>query len=196
MSLQTWEETLVSQYVDSPLQNTYTTAKSIFGVDGTDQAAHCKYTLPANFWVPGKTVAVNLRGDLSNIVTTPGTVTFQFMLGSVIAWTSGAINFSTTAHTTLPFWLDLDLTCQIAGGGTQAKLMGQGQIQSQCVSNTAVADAVTTSLPSLLLPNTTPAQGTGFDSTAAQKVDIFVGFSISNAGNGVRARQYRLRSMN
>lgn len=196
MSLQTWEETLVSQYVDSPLQTTYTTAKSIFGVDGTDQAAHCKYTLPANFWVPGKSMAVQLRGDLSNIVTTPGTVTFQFMLGAVIAWTSGAINFSTTAHTALPFWLDLDLTCQVAGGGTQAKLMGQGIITSQCVSNTAVADSVANSIPNLLLPNTTPAQGTGFDSTAAQKVDIFVGFSISNAGNGVRARQYRLRAMN
>jgi hypothetical protein len=120
MSLQSWEETLVSEYVDGPLQNTFTTAKSIFGVDGTDQAAHCKYTLPANFWVPGKTVMVNLRGNLSNIVTSPGTVTFQFMLGAVIAWTSGAINFSTTAHTTLPFWLDIDLTCQVAGGGTQA----------------------------------------------------------------------------
>jgi hypothetical protein len=43
MSLQSWEETLVSEYIDGPLQNTYTTAKSIFGVDGTDQAAHCKY---------------------------------------------------------------------------------------------------------------------------------------------------------
>lgn len=196
MSLQTWEETLVSQYVDSPLQTTFTTAKSIFGVDGTDQSAHCKYTLPANFWVPGKTMSVNLRGDMSNIVTSPGTVTFQFMLGAVIAWTSGAINFSTTAHTTLPFWLDIDLTCQVGGAGTQAKLMGQGQIQSQCISNTAAADSVASSLPSLLLPNTTPAQGTGFDATAAQKVDIFVGFSVSNAGNGVRSRQYRLRAMN
>jgi hypothetical protein len=196
MSLQGWEETLVAQRVDSPLQNTYTTAKSIFGVDGTDQAAHCKYTFAPGFWVPGKTVMVNLRGDLSNIVTTPGTVTFQFMLGSVIAWTSGAINFSTTAHTTLPFWLDVDLTCQVDGGGTQAKLMGQGIITSQCVSNTAAADSVAASLPTLLLPNTTPAQGTGFDSTASQKADIWVGFSISNAGNGVRARQYRLRALN
>lgn len=196
MSLQTWEETLVSLALDSPLQNTYTTAKSIFGVDGTDESAAAKYTLPANFFVRGKALNVRLMGDLSNIVTTPGTVTFQFMLGAVIAWTSGAINFSTTAHTTLPFWLDLELTCQVAGAGTQAKLMGQGIITSQCVANTSVADSVANTLPTLLLPNTTPAQGTGFDSTASQKVDIFVGFSTSNAGNGVRARQYRLRALN
>jgi hypothetical protein len=196
MSLQTWEETLVSQYVDSPLQTTFTTAKSIFGVDGTDESAACKYTLPANFFVRGKALSVDLYGDMSNIVTTPGTVTFQFMLGAVIAFTTGAINFSTTAHTTLPFWLHMDLTCQVGGAGTQAKLMGQAMILSQCVSNTAIADAVGSDLPFLLAPNTTPAQGTGFDATATQKVDIFVGFSVSNAGNGVRARQYRLRALN
>jgi hypothetical protein len=196
MSLQTWEETLVSQRVDSPLQTTFTTAKSIFGVDGTDQSAHCKYTVPPNFFVPGKALNIQLRGDISNIVTTPGTITFQVMLGAVIAFTSGAINLSTTAHTTLPFWLDFDLTCQVDGGGTQAKLMGQGMMISNTIANTSVADSVANTLPTLLLPNTTPAQGTGFDSTTSQKIDIFVGFSVSNAGNGVRARQYRLRAMN
>jgi hypothetical protein len=196
MSLQTFEETLTTLKVDSPFQTTYTTAKSVFGVDGTDASAAAKFTLPPNFWQPGKAVMVQLRGDLSNIVTTPGTITFQFMLGAVIAWTSGAINFSTTAHTRLPFWLDLDLTCQVEGAGTQAKLMGQGVITSQCVSNTAVADSVAGSLPTLLLPNTTPAQGTGFDSTASQKVDIFAGFSNSQSGNGIAVRQYRLRALN
>jgi hypothetical protein len=196
MSLQTWEETLTTLKVDSPLQTTFTTAKSIFGVDGTDRSAAAKYTLPANFWVPGKAVNVRLMGDISNIVTTPGTIAFQFMLGSVIAWTSGNVNLSTTAHTTLPFWLDVELTCQNDGAGTQANLMGQGIITSQCVANTSTADSVANTLPTLLLPNTTPAVGTGFDSTATQKVDIFVGFSVSNAGNGVRARQYRLRALN
>lgn len=196
MSFNSWAECLVSQKADSPLQTTYTTAKSVFGVDGTDAAAACKYTLPAGFWVPGKSLKVEMRGDISNIVTTPGTITFQVMLGAVIAWTSGAINLSTTAHTALPFWLDIDLTCQVEGAGTQAKLMGQGLIISQCVANTSTADSVANTLPSLLLPNTTPAQGTGFDATASQKVDVFAGFSVSNAGNGVRSRQYRLYALN
>ena len=196
MSLQSWEETLVTLKASSPLQNTFTTAKSVVGVDGTDASAAAKWTLPAGFWVPGKAVNVRLSGAISNIVTTPGTITFQFMLGGVIAWTSGAIQLSTTAHTTLPFWLDLDLTCQAEGAGTQAKLMGQGIITSQTVVNTNVADSVANSLPTLLLPNTNPAQGTGFDSTASQKVDIFAGFSISNAGNGIRVDQYRLRALN
>jgi len=196
MSLQTWGECLVCQKADSPLQTTFTTAKSVFGVDGTDAAAACKYTVPAGFFVPGKTLEINMRGDMSNIVTTPGTITFQVMVGAVIAFTTGAIQFSTTAHTTLPFWLDIDLTCQLEGGGTQAKLMGQAKITSNCISNTAVADSVASDIPTLMGPNTTPALGTGFDSTAAQKIDIFAGFSISNAGNGVRSRQYRLIAWN
>lgn len=196
MSYQGWEETLTTLRVSSPLQTTYTTAKSVFGVDGTDAAAAAKYTLPANFFYPGRTLMVNLRGALSNIVTTPGTITFQLMLGAVIAWTSGAIQFSTTAHTTLPFWVDIDLTYQQDGAGTQGKLMGQGIITSQTIVATSGADAVTSSLPTTLLPNTNPALGTGFDATASQKVDIFAGFSISNSGNGIRVDQYRLRALN
>src|ERR1700741_3543101 len=164
MPLQAWEETLFSLYVDGPLLNTFTTAKSVFGAT-TDAASVAKYTLPANFWLPGKTMRVELRGNLSNIVTTPGTITFQVMMGGVIAFTTGAINLSQTAHTTLPFWLDIDLTCQVAGQGTLAKLMDQGIITSQAVSNTSAAESVANTLPTLLVPNTTPAQGTGFDST-------------------------------
>jgi hypothetical protein len=196
MSLQSWEETLVTLKTSSPLQTTFTTAKSVFGVAGTDAAAAAKFTLPANFWTPGKAVNVRMTGAISNIVTTPGTITFQFMLGAVIAWTSGAVQLSTTAHTTLPFWMDLELTCQAEGAGTQAKLIGQGIITSQTINNTAVADSVANDLPTLLLPNTNPALGTGFDSTASQQVDIFAGFSISNAGNGIRVDQYRLRALN
>lgn len=196
MSKQGWEETLATLKTPSPLQTNFTTAKSVFGAAGTDAAVAAKYTLPTNFWENGKAVSVRLTGAISNIVTTPGTITFQFMLGGVIAWTSGAVQMSTTAHTTLPFWLDLELTCQAEGGSTQAKLIGQGIITSQTVANTAVADSVANTLPTLLLPNTNPALGTGFDSTATQQVDIFAGFSIANSGNGIRIDQYRLRSLN
>jgi hypothetical protein len=183
---------------DGPALNTYTTAKSVFGAGGTDLAAAVRYTTPPNFWQIGKALKVTALGDLSNIVTTPGTCTFEFRVGptsNIVGWTSGAINFSTTAHTSLPFWLEIMMTCQAIGAGAQAKLMGQGRITSQCVSNTAIADAVTATLPTLLLPNTTPAQGTGFDSSAASVLDLFLGFSTSNAGNGVRIRQFALEAL-
>lgn len=184
--------------VDGPALNTYTTAKSVFGTT-TDAAGQVRYIAAPNFWYIGKALKITALGDLSNIVTTPGTITFQFQVGptqNIVAWTSGAINFSTTAHTSLPFWLEVMLTCQATGPGTLTKLMGLGWITSQCVANTAVADSVANTLPTLLLPNTTPAQGTGFDGTIAQQLDLFAGFSISNAGNGIRMRQFALEALN
>src|SRR6266536_3567235 len=85
---------------DGPALNTFTIAKSAFGTTGTDAVTAVKYTAAPGFFYIGKTLIATVCGDLSNIVTTPGTVTFQFMVGSVIAWTSGAINFTTTAHGT------------------------------------------------------------------------------------------------
>jgi hypothetical protein len=182
---------------DGPALNTFTTAKSVFGTT-TDGAGQVRYTTPSGFWQIGKCLKVTALGDISNIVTTPGTITFQFMTGptsNIIAWTSGAIQLSTTAHTTLPFWLEIMLTCQAVGPGTLTKLMGQGRITSICTVNTNVADSVANTLPTLLLPNTVPAQGTGFDGTAASVLDLFAAFSISNAGNGIRIRQFALEAL-
>ncbi len=183
---------------DGPALNTYTTAKSVFGTTGTDAATAVKYTANPGFFFIGKTLMITACGDLSNIVTTPGTVTFQFMVGSAIAWTSGAINFTTTAHVSLPFWLDIMLTCQAVGTTAQAKLMGQGRIVGNGLAITAAqADPATLiENPMLLLPNTTPAQGAGFDSAVSNQFDLFVGFSISQPTNGVRIRQFAVEALN
>jgi hypothetical protein len=183
---------------DGPALNTYTAAKSVFGLAGTDLAAAVRYTTPSNFWQIGKALKVTALGDLSNIITTPGTHTWEFRVGptsNIVGWTSGAVQMSSTAHTSLPFWLEIMMTCQTIGAGAQAKMMGQGRITSIVTVNTAVADAVANTLPTLLLPNTTPAQGTGFDSSAPSVLDLFLGFSISNAGNGVRIRQFALEAL-
>ena len=47
-----------------------------------------------------------------------------------------------------------------------------------------------------MVPATAPAQGTGFDSTIANILDFWVGFSISNAANGVQIAQYKVISSN
>jgi hypothetical protein len=48
----------------------------------------------------------------------------------------------------------------------------------------------------LQCPATAPAVGTGFDSTVANLLDFWAGFSISNAGNGVQIHQYVVSSDN
>ncbi len=100
---------------------------------------------------------------------------------------------STTAHTTLPWWYEALLTCRAVG--SSANFMGQAIATSQCLSLTAVADSTTTPA-TLLVPNTTPAVGTNFDSTTSQVIDMFATFSIANAGNLIQLHQFSLEMMN
>lgn len=187
MSLQTWKETLVTQQAAGTLFNTYTTAKTVINPQAL-------VTLPAGFWYIGRMIEVDVVGAISNIVTTPGTITMQVMHGSIVTFTTGAMQMSTTAHTTLPFWAKIFLTCRAVGSGTSANLMGQGIITSQALS---ISAADSTSSHSILLgPNTAPAVGTGFDSTIANVLDFWAGFSISNAGNGIQVQQYSVTSCN
>ena len=187
MSLNTWVETLVTQQGAGTSFGTYTTAKTVIN-------AQALYTIPPGFWAIGKTLEIDVMGEISNLVTTPGTITMQVMMGSIVAFTTGAMQMSTTAHTALPFWLKVQVTCRAVGASTSANLMGQGVMFSRTVSVSG-AD-VTGGHNFLMAPNTTPAVGTGFDSTIANILDFWSGFSISDAANVIRVSQYTVKSLN
>ena len=190
MSLQSFQETLAVQQAAGTLFNTFSTAKSVINPQAL-------YTLPPGFWSqPGKAMRITVAGGLSNIVTTPGTVTFQVMLGSNIAFTTGAIQLNATAHTLLPFWLDILLTCRAVGSGTSANLMGMGKLNGVMFTLTAAqVDAVNTQ-GEFSAPATAPAVGAGFDSTIANVLDFWTGFSVNNAGNGVQIQSYLAEALN
>ena len=191
MSLQTWDETLKSL----PVQGT---AVATNGADTsllltTAGATDCKITIPANYFSIGKCVRIKMCLRLSNIVTTPGTLTLKVLFGAVVVFNGGAMQLSTTAHTNLPLWVEILLTCRSVGSGTNATLIGQGIATSQCLSLTAVADSTTTPA-TLLIPNTAPTAGTGFDSTATQAIDLTANFSLT--GNSTTLEQYTIEAMN
>ena len=192
MPTQGWNQTLVTQRTAGTLFNTYTTAKTVINQQDL-------YGFYANYFQLGSKLRVKVRGGLSNIVTTPGTVTFQVMLGSVVAWTSGAVQLNATAHTLLPFTLDVDLTCQLTNtgvGGAVAKLMGNGTLSGVHFTKTAAqVDGVNTET-TMQVPVTAPALGTAFDSTVSQILDFWCGFSISNSGNGIQIAQYDVEALN
>lgn len=138
---------------------------------------------------------ISACGRLSNIATTPGTLTLDVRMGAVIAFNGGAMQLSTTVHTTLPIWIEILLTCRAIGTGTSTTLMGQGRATSQGLSLTAVADSTTTPA-TLLMPNTAPAVGTGFDNSIVNTVDMFATFSINNIGNLFQLHQYIVEVQN
>lgn len=143
----------------------------------------------------GGQIQVEAVLGLSNIVTTPGTMNFQVKIGTVIAFDTGAIILTTTAHTTLPLYLKILLTCRSIGNGVLTTLMGQAMLQGTMIQQSGAAAADPVGGGSVMAPATAPAVGTGFDNTASTNtLDFFGGFSISNAGNGMQVQQYAVTS--
>lgn len=192
MSRSTWVETLITAQGDGPAYNTSTTPTSIL-------PAQAKLTLPAQFFhAPGDKVRIKGFARLSNIVTTPGTLTVDVRMGptaNIAVYTSAAMQMSTTAHTNASLEFEINLTCRSVGNGTVATLEGLGKFTSQALSLTAVADSTTT-MATLLAPATAPAVGAGFDSTAAMLVDLFATFSVNNAANSLTLHDYSFESLN
>ena len=189
MSLQTWEELISVQVAAGTSFGTFTTAKTVINPQAL-------VVLPAGFFTIGKKLRIRVNGGIGTLVTTPGTITFQVMIGSVIAFTTGAIQLNATAHTNLPFRLDIDLVCRAVGSGTSANLMGQAIATGVMFTKTAGQTDGANSETVIMVPVTAPAVGTGFDSTIANILDFFTGFSISNAANTVKIEQYECESLN
>jgi hypothetical protein len=180
---------LASNRANGSAFNTFTTAKSVINAADLVQ-------LPINALYVGAKFRVRVAGILSCVGTTSGTVTFQVMFGSVVAWTSGAIQMTTTAEATLPFVLEvvLRVTAVDTGTGqtpvTAATILGQGYASCLILQlgAGAAAGAVTTSI--INVPETSPANGTAFASSTTENLDFWTGFSISNASNGITVNDY------
>ncbi len=189
MSSQTWQETLAVQRAAGTLLTTYTTAKSVINPDAL-------YTIPANYLSVGRRLRVVVRGGISNIVTTPGLMNFQVKIGGVAAFDTGNIQLNATAHTTLPFWLEIGMTVRAIGNGTSANLIGMAQVTGRMFTLTAGQTDDAQGMQTILAPASAPAVGTGFDSTVSNIIDLWAGFTISNAGNGIQVHEYTLESLN
>lgn len=184
MSQQSWQETLITSPGDGTALNTSTTATSILPVTA-------KYSLYPNFFDRiGKQILVQATGRMSNIVTTPGTLTLEVRFGATtVVASGGAIALNTTAKTNVTwmiFWL---LTCRAIGAS--ANLIHSGEFVSESVVGSAAGVANTA-----MLPASAPAVGSNFDSMASQTVDLYATFSISNASNSIQVHQFALTAMN
>ena len=193
MSLQTWTETLITAQGDGTALASSTAATSIL-------PPAARYTLPANFFsVIGKTIRIRAAGRVSGIVTTPGTLTMDIRLGTVatpiVVFNGGAMVLNTTAETNASWTFDAELTCRAIGASTSANLMGTALMVSRILA-TASAVGAAGGDGALVLPDTAPAVGTGFDSTITNVVDLFATWSISNSGNSIQLHQYALTAMN
>lgn len=180
MSLQTWAETLISAQIDGTAVNTTTSPTSIL-------PGAAKFVLPANFFAIGRVLRVTAQGRIST-TTGPPTLTLDVRFGSTVVWNGAAA--TTVASVTNKSWeLMALLTCRAIG--TAANLMGIGKCTSSAVVGSSGGNANT-----WVLPDSAPAVGNNFDSTAAQTVDLFATWSASSASNSIQLHSYILEALN
>lgn len=182
MSLQTWQESLITSQVDGTALANSTVATSII-------PAAARFTLPANFFQIGRKLKIVASGRIST-TTGPPTFTFDVRLGAVIVFNGGAVT-TVASVTNLTWELMIELTCRAIGAGTTANLMGTGRLTSAAVVGSTGGAA-----NSAMLPASAPAVGTGFDSTSSQIVELFGTWSAASASNTVQVHEYELIAPN
>jgi hypothetical protein len=190
MSNQAWVEPFLVSAVDGTALASSTTPTSILPVSS-------KFTLPSAFFqaVDGKTLRIRASGRVSTVVTTPGTLTLDIRFGSVVVFNGGAMTLNTTAQTNVGWIFEAEVVIRTVGASTTATVLGQGSWRSHAVIGSAAPTAG--GCGEHILPyNTAPVAGTGFDSTAAQTVDMFATWSVSNAANSITCHQFSILSLN
>ena len=199
MSRQGWSECLMTAEGDGTALTASITATSII-------PSGARAILPANWADVGRQLRFTLAGRISNIVTTPGTFTFDLRLGTIatpiVVANLGAVQLNAVVQTNVSWWLDVMVTIRAIGSGTAANAIGIGLFVSQAIvgGGTGVAGAATaggagTSSYSQVLPQVSPAVGTGFDSTVSNAVDLFATWSLNNA-NTITVHEYALIALN
>lgn len=188
MSRQSWKELVSNEFVaTATATNTFTTAVSMLP---TNQ----KIPFGTNFFTLGKKLKIDLNMGLSNIVTTPGTFTPSVQFGSTVVASPGAVQMTTTANTLAMLRMTIDLEVQVAG--TSAQFMHSWFLSGINVCAPGATGANNAAGTGFHTAPNPPALGTAFDATTALTLDFFFGFSISNSGNGIQLRQYRVYSEN
>jgi hypothetical protein len=142
-------------------------------------------TIPAGALQVGSTVKIMLRGRMSTLVTTPGTLTLDIRFGSVVVSAFGAMNVN--AQTNATWEVVLLATVRAVGSVTAANAICTGCFVSRAlIGSPAVAAG---GAGTAMLPDTAPAVGTGFDSTASQAINVFATWSVASASNSIQIHQ-------
>jgi hypothetical protein len=172
--------------------------------DGTAVTATAEGSLPpavAKILLPsgyinrvGKRFQIRASGRVSNIVTTPGTLTLKFKLGptaNIAVATSSAIQLNALAKTNVPWILEAFITVRSIGSGAAATLFANGTWSSESVVGSPVPGSG--GAGSAMWQASAPAVGTGFDSSIANQIDLTAQFSLT--GNSIQLHTFALEDL-
>jgi hypothetical protein len=134
---------------------------------------YCITTIPAGYWQVGRIWRVTASGRVSCVISTPGTFRLDLRIAAVVAFDTLAIPLNVVAQTTVPWYMDVLLTCRTVGTGTSATLFPQGFVDSTAFLNTPLVGSGPWSGIIPVPYNAAPVAGTGFDSTIPNTLNFF-----------------------
>lgn len=181
-----WVETLDILTADGT-QVSNTTSETIICPD---------FNIPAYYLVPGRTLLVYAYGVMSNVVTTPGTLTMRARWGGVagtVLWASAAQGLDTTARTNSMWALLAMMTCRAAGAS--GTIMSGGILWGNVLSSTA-ANLLPALLGSAGNPLASANAAVTIDTTAAKLLSITAQFSVSTNPTNLTCQQRYIGVLN
>ena len=175
------------------MPNYYSSPLVIDVADGTQHAASTTetiicpdFTFSANDTRIYQGAAFNVRCwfDVSNVVTTPGTITFAIrwggVAGTILAQTS-AIQMDTTARANYSGRLDADIVWRSIGTAGSAFSMGLVHLNNTAVGAAAAPPYYTMSSAGANVP----AVVGSLDTTTSKALSVTADFSVNTAGTQI-----------
>lgn len=141
------------------------TINGIVNTSGAESLIMPDKTIPAFYMVEGRKISGRCRFKFSNVVTTPGSITFRVrwggLAGTLLGQTS-AIALNIVAQTDIMGVLEFDIDCRVRGLVAVGSLLCMGEVrlaQELAASNNAVnflgsAGGASTNTPAAVLVTT------------------------------------------
>ena len=171
---------LASATADSVALTNSTVATTIMAPSGLA-------TVPAGTLQTGSALKILLRGRISTLATTPGTLTFDLRIGGIVVSALGAMPLNITAQVNAIFELELLAVVRALGTVTAANAMVTGRFTSRALVGSVLP--ANGGPMTIILPDTAPAVGPGFDSTITMPLNVFATWSVASASNSIQTHQ-------
>lgn len=156
-------------------------------------------TVPANFMTAGRAMRATLAGTVSNVVTTPGTLTFSVRWGGTSATTgtvlaiSAGMNQTAVATTDVGWWLTWNMVCMSAGTAGVIQCTGTSHRANRLVA--AAGDAIPDLIPAddASLGYSTPNT---INTTVDSNLAFIAKFSVNTSGTNIQCYNFILEALN
>ncbi len=186
MGANNWVETLDSITADGA-QISNTVSETIICPD---------FSIPAYYMVPGRTLRIYAFGVMSNVVTTPGTLTMRVRWGGVagtVLVASAAQGLDTTARSNSLWMLEAWIACR--SSGASGSFMSGGIFMGNVLSSTA-ANLLPALLGSAGAPLASGNAAVTVDTTTAKLLSVTAQFSVATSPTNLTCQNRVIKVIN